>query len=87
MEITDTKNDTKNIGKHGNNGSFKFSLFPQSPGNPVKSGYLEAMEIMEFYPDLLLITMSLVRARQGEPKILRDSAGFFLIHSSLFTIH
>ena len=54
--------------KYVNNGRFQFPLFPQSPENPVKSGYLEAMEIMEFYPDLLLITMSQVRAQQGEPE-------------------
>ena len=51
----DTKNDTKTFGTHGNNGSFSFPLFPQSPENSVKSDYLEASEIMEIYPDLLLI--------------------------------
>ncbi len=69
------------FGKHGNNGSLSFPLFPQSPENPVKSGYLEAMEIMEFYPDLLLIMMSLVRAQQwGSQK----KARFGVLFSTLF---
>ena len=65
------------FGKHGNNGSFSFPLFPQSPENPVKSGYLEAMEIMEFYPDLLLTEGSLVRAQQGEPEKSTLRRAFF----------
>ena len=54
--------------KYVNSGRCQFPLFPQSPENPVKSGYLEASEIMEFYPDLLLTEGSLVRAQQGEPE-------------------
>ena len=42
------------LGNEGNNGRFQFPLFPQSPENPVKSGYLETSEIMEFSHDLLL---------------------------------
>ena len=59
--------------KYVNNGRFQFPLFPLSPRNTVKSGYLEVMEIMEFYPWTLLTGGLQVRALLGEPKEKRGT--------------